>query len=126
MKTTKIIIITFLATLVLSIGFSISAAISLVIPQAGGIISNNQNTVLPTPSHQLSEAEQIAKGYTYNIYTGAKLNITSTSTTTTTPTTTVTTTTVAPTPTANTNLSATELRFQAIEARLDKIEKAIQ
>lgn len=101
MKNIKIVLVTFLATLVLSVGFSVGAFLVVDV----GASSPGSSLSVP----KLSEAEQIAKGYKYNIYTGVKLNIP-------TPTSTTTSTAVVPT------LSATELRFRAIEARLDKLE----
>lgn len=98
MKNIKIIVLTVIVSVGLTISGSVFGAIFLV-PSSTG--SSNTQTI-PKPSNvenntinKLSEAEQIAKGYKFNIYTGQKLVE---------------------------QISTTEARFRAIEKRLDLLE----
>lgn len=92
MKNIKIIVITAIICLGLATGGSVYA---LKVNFAGTTANTIYDKEVVPTEKRLSTQEQITKGNVYDIYTGQKLT---------------------------TELSATELRFQAIEARLDKLE----
>ncbi|MES2930968.1 MAG: hypothetical protein V4665_04270 [Patescibacteria group bacterium] len=101
MKNIKIIVATFIVTGILTIAGSVFAGFLIGVPStADG--KNTQGTIFVPPqpitkSGCLSVSEQIAKGYKYDSCTGEKLP-------------------------ASFSPDQVEARFQAIEARLNKLE----
>lgn len=109
MKNIKIIILTAILSVGLTISGSVFSAVCLSafrgidnpcpVPNSASVslpITNNSTSIPSSTTIQiLSDSEQIAKGYKFNIYTGQKLVE---------------------------QISSTEARFRAIEKRLDLLE----